>query len=195
MVRRYEMTHRQCALIKGLLPENGRRGGRWDGHRITLDGIFRPLHTGARWREVPERYGEWKSAYDRFNGWREGGTIDRILERLHLRLDERGRIDADLRCVDATSIRAGRSTAGARRGRRGAGRAGRPRPGPLPRRVRHRAAPDRRRPWHPPGRPGHTGPGARVDGAGTGAGGGAAEASEPGPAATPAEAAGRGQGL
>ena len=45
--------------------------------------------------------------------WRADGTVDRILERLHPKLDERGRIDHDLWCVDATSIRASRAAAGA----------------------------------------------------------------------------------
>jgi transposase len=137
MVRRYELTDAQFALIEELLPKNGRRGGQWNDHRTTLNGIFWILHSGAQWRELPERYGQWKSVYDRFTRWRKDGTIDRILERLHRTLDERGRIDLDLWCVDATCIRASRSAAGALGGGKGAGRAGRSRPGSLPRRVRH----------------------------------------------------------
>ena len=113
MVRHYELTDPQFALIEDLLPKNGKRGGQWNDHRTTLDGIFWLLHTGAQWREVPERYGKWKSVYDRFRRWRKDGMIDLILERLHLRLDEAGRLDHDLWCVDATSIRASRAAAGA----------------------------------------------------------------------------------
>jgi transposase len=115
MVRRYELTDPQFALIEDLLPRNGRRGAQWNDHRTTLDGLFWLLHTGAQWREVPGRYGKWKSVYDRFRRWRKDGTIDLILQRLHLRLDQRGRLDHDLWCVDATSIRASRSAAGALR--------------------------------------------------------------------------------
>jgi transposase len=71
------------------------------------------LHTGAQWRELPERYGKWKSVHDRYNRWRGDGTIDRMLERLYLRLDEHGRIDVELWCIDATQIRASRAAAGA----------------------------------------------------------------------------------
>ncbi len=63
--------------------------------------------------ELPERYGKWKSAHDRLGRWRGDGTFDRILERLHLKLDEPGLIDHDLWCVDATSLRASRAAAGA----------------------------------------------------------------------------------
>ena len=76
------------------------------------------LYTGAQWREVPERYGKAKSIYDRFNFWRADGTLDKILDRLHLRLNEEGRLDTALWCVDATSIRASRSAAGAARGKK-----------------------------------------------------------------------------
>jgi transposase len=114
MSRRYELTDNQYALIEDLLPRNGRRGGQWNDHRTTLNGIFWMLHTGAQWRELPERYGNWKSVHDRLSRWRADGTFDRILERLHLQLNEQGRIDGDLWLVDATHIRASRAAAGGR---------------------------------------------------------------------------------
>ena|SRR5215831_5810535 len=119
MARRYELTDEQFALIEDLLPRNGQRGGQWNDHRTTLDGIFWILHTGAQWRELPERYGPWKSIYDRFNRWTKDGTIDRILQRLHMRLDEDGRIDIETWHIDATQIRASRSAAGGRGGKGG----------------------------------------------------------------------------
>lgn len=139
-VRRYELSDEAYGLIKDLLPANGKRGGQWNDHRRTLNGIFWILHTGAQWRELPERYGKWKSVYDRYNRWSKDGTIERILARLQLELDARGRIDTNLWCIDATLIRASRAAAGAA-GEKGAGRAGASRIGPLPRGLRHQAAP------------------------------------------------------
>jgi transposase len=115
-MRRYELTEEQYELIADLLPRNGRRGGQWNDHRTTLNGIFWILHTGAQWREMPERYGKWQSIYDRFARWRRDGTLDAILRRLQMRLDQEGRIDWDLWCIDGTNVRASRSAAGARRG-------------------------------------------------------------------------------
>lgn len=112
-MRRYELTEAQFAAIVDLMPANGKRGGQWNDHHRTLNGILRVLHTGAQWRELPERYGKWKSVHDRLTRWRKGGTIDRVLGWLHLRLNDRGLIDADLWCVDATNVRASRSAAGA----------------------------------------------------------------------------------
>jgi transposase len=65
MTRRYEMTDEGFALIEDLLPPSGPPGGRWSDHRTTLNGIFWALHTGAQWREVPERYGPGGTAYGR----------------------------------------------------------------------------------------------------------------------------------
>jgi transposase len=113
VVRRYELSDEAYRLVEDLLPPNGKRGGQWNDHRATLNGILWVLHTGAQWRELPERYGKWKSVYDRFNRWSADGTIHRMLERLHLTLDEQGRIDLDLWCIDATLIRASRAAAGA----------------------------------------------------------------------------------
>ena len=113
--RPYELTHQQYARIEDLLPTNGRRGGQWNDHRTTLDGIGWILHTGAQWRELPSRYGKWKSVYGRFNRRSKSGLLDRILRRLHTRLDRLRRLDSDLWCVDGSSIRASRSAAGARR--------------------------------------------------------------------------------
>ena len=115
MARRYELTDRQHELLADLLPPTGKRGGRWNDHRQTLNGLFWWLHSGAQWREVPERYGPWQSLYDRFRRWSGDGTLDKMLARLHLQLNAEGRLDHTLWSVDATSIRASRSAAGARK--------------------------------------------------------------------------------
>jgi transposase len=44
-------------------------------------------------RDRPERYGSWKSVYDRLRRWSADGTIDRILKRLRYKLDEDGFMD------------------------------------------------------------------------------------------------------
>ena len=112
-MRRYELTDEQFELIRDLLPLNRKRGGQWNDHRTTLNGIFWILHSGAQWREMPERYGKWQSVYDRFVRWRRDGTFDRVLHRLQMKLDKDGRIDWDLWCIDGTNARASRSAAGA----------------------------------------------------------------------------------
>src|SRR5215204_4244537 len=79
MVKKGELTDEAWARIATLLPENGRRGGRWRDHREVVNGILWKLHTGAPWRDLPERYGPWQTCYDRFSRWRRDGTWDRLL--------------------------------------------------------------------------------------------------------------------
>jgi len=38
----------QFELLEELKSVNGRRGGQWNDHRTTLNGIFWILHTGAQ---------------------------------------------------------------------------------------------------------------------------------------------------
>jgi transposase len=111
---RYELTDEQWDLIKALFPSQ-KRGGRWNDHRITLNGMLWILRSGAPWRDLPERYGKWKSVYDRFNRWRREGFFDRILKALRIRLNKEGKIDWDLWLVDGSNVRASRAAAGARK--------------------------------------------------------------------------------
>jgi transposase len=111
---RYELEDRQWDLIKGLMPRQ-KRGGKWNDHRTTLNGMLWILRSGAAWRDMPERYGKWSSIYDRFCRWRRDGTFDRILTALRVRLDKAGKIDWDLWLVDGSNVRASRVAAGARK--------------------------------------------------------------------------------
>ena len=118
-MRRYELTDERWKLIEPLLPRAGERGGRrWRDHRQVLNSILWVLHTGAQWRELPGRYGPWKTVYDRFRRWTDEGLFDRILQQLQLWLDDEGCIDSDLWLVDGSSVRASRSSAGGKGGSR-----------------------------------------------------------------------------
>ncbi len=111
---RYELEDRRWELIKGLMPKQ-KRGGKWNDHRTMLNGMLWVLRSGAPWRDLPERYGKWKSVYHRFSRWRSDGTLDRILTALRVRLDKQGKIDWDLWLVDGSNVRASRVAAGARK--------------------------------------------------------------------------------
>jgi transposase len=68
-MRRYELSKAQYELIEGLLPMNGNRGGQWKNHRELLNGMFWVLCSGTQWREMPERYGLWKTVCSTFGGY------------------------------------------------------------------------------------------------------------------------------
>lgn len=115
-MRRHELTDQEWALIADLMPRSEGPGRPWNDHRQTVNGMMWILKTGAPWRDLPEHYGPWQSVFDRFNRWRKNGMWDRVLERLHLRLDKEGRIDWDVWMVDSTNVRATRAAAGAVKG-------------------------------------------------------------------------------
>lgn len=111
---RHALSDDRYASIEPLLPTNDRPGRPWKDHRLVINGILWVLHTGAQWRDLPRAtYGPWQTIYDRFNRGTKDGTWDRLLEALHVRLDEAGRIDWELFCIDGSSIRASRDAAGA----------------------------------------------------------------------------------
>ena|SRR6266540_6096746 len=114
MVGRGEVTDTAWAVIAPVLPANGRRGQQWKDHRPVINGILWKLRTGAPWRDLPERYGPWKSVYDRFVRWRRDGTWDRLLAHVQTKSDAVGEVVWEV-SIDSTSIRAHQHAAGARR--------------------------------------------------------------------------------
>jgi transposase len=111
-MRRYELTDTHWQLIEDLFP-NQTMGRPRRSDRTVLNGIFWILCSGAAWRDLPERYGPWKTVYHRFRQWQASGLFDSILERLHIELDEQGLMDYSTWMIDSTSIRASRAASGA----------------------------------------------------------------------------------
>jgi transposase len=113
---RYDLTDAQWEAIASFFPDryhHGKPGHPGNDHRPLVNGVLWHLHTGAPWPDTPERYGPWQTVDDRFNRWRKDGTWTKILDALLLRLDNAGRIDRNLWCVDGSVVRASRAAAGA----------------------------------------------------------------------------------
>ena len=114
-MRRYELADEQWGLIADLFPAEQGNSRPWRSHRSMVNAMLWILNAGSPWRDLPDRYGPWQTAHNRFNRWRRDGTFDAILERLQMRLDEEGRIDTGiLWMVDGSSVRAHASAAGGR---------------------------------------------------------------------------------
>jgi transposase len=118
---RYELKDEHWALVEPLLPPRKPtgRGGLWRDHRTVVNAILWVLFSGAAWRDLPERYGPWQTAYDRFCRWRRDGTWDRVLAALRLRADAAGLLDYTQYNADSTSVRAHAAAAGASKKRAG----------------------------------------------------------------------------
>lgn len=111
--RRHELSESQWQAVESILPAAKGRGRKPRPARDMLNGMMWILKTGAPWRDLPDRYGPWETVYRRFREWGERGVIDRVLQRLKLKLDEDGYIDRGTWFVDGSSVRAGADAAGA----------------------------------------------------------------------------------
>ena len=83
MVKRYELRDAQWQRIAALLPGKATDPGRTAAdNRLFVDGVLWVLRSGARWRDLPPRYGTWKSVHTRFARWAKNGTWERVFEVL-----------------------------------------------------------------------------------------------------------------
>jgi transposase len=114
MVGRGELTDAVWARLEAQLPGNGRRGKQWRDHRTVINAILWKLRTGAPWRDLPERYGPWRTAYDRLVRWRRDGTWERLLADAQTKSDAVGELVWEV-SIDGSSIRAHQHAAGARK--------------------------------------------------------------------------------
>jgi transposase len=118
---RGELTDGAWARIEPLLPGGGSRGGQWRDHRQVLNGILWNLRTGAPWRDLPERYGPWKTAHERLRRWTADGTWDRVLDEVVVKDDAVGRVAVDGRGLPMSIlVSPGQAGAVIRAGRRAA---------------------------------------------------------------------------
>ncbi|MGV9252032.1 transposase [Streptomyces sp. NPDC003697] len=51
------------------------------------------IRTGISWRDLPERYGPWKTVYTRFRRYALDGIFTWALQQMQARADEAGDID------------------------------------------------------------------------------------------------------
>ena len=102
------MTDEQWIRIEPLLP------GRADTPGVTardnrnfVDAVLWIARTGAGWRDLPERFGDWNNTFQRFNRWAKSGVWARVMEALG------GDADLEHLMIDSTVVRAHQHAAGA----------------------------------------------------------------------------------
>jgi transposase len=76
---------------------------------LFVDAVLRMARSGAPWRDLPEEFGRWNSAYKRFARWEKRGVWHRIFAQLA------GDSDFEEVFIDSTVIRAHQHAAGARK--------------------------------------------------------------------------------
>jgi transposase len=114
VVGRGELTDKAWARIEPLLPAVAGNRRRWRDHRQLINAILWKLRTGAPWRDLPERYGPWKTAHERLRRWTADGTWDRILDQAVVKDDSVGAVEWII-SVDSLHVRAHQHAVGARK--------------------------------------------------------------------------------
>ncbi|MFJ9767257.1 IS5 family transposase [Streptomyces erythrochromogenes] len=112
---RGDLTNDEWLQLAPFLPKAGCRGGRWADHRMVINGILFRVRTGVPWRDLPDRFGSWKTVYERHRRWSADGTWERIFRAVQAEAASQGRIDWSMVSVDSTSCRAHQHAAGASR--------------------------------------------------------------------------------
>jgi putative transposase len=81
--KRYELSQAQWERIAPMLPGKAADPGRTGGdNRLFVNGCLWVLRSGAHWRDLPERYGKWKTLHKRFTRWAKAGVWDEVFASL-----------------------------------------------------------------------------------------------------------------
>jgi transposase len=111
-VRRHELTDDEWNRIAPLLPaERGRKARPAKlSNRMFMNAVFFIAKTGVPWRDLPERFGPWKTVHTKFSRWNASKVFDRVLQVFA--------VDADYEAAiaDSTYVRAHQHATGGKGG-------------------------------------------------------------------------------
>jgi len=99
-MHRHALSDSQWARLQPLVPVQRRGPKTLRGNRLFIDAVLYRAKTGLPWRDLPERFGPWKTVYNRFSGWSEKGHWADIFRSLQFEVDDLGSI------VDGSVVRA-----------------------------------------------------------------------------------------
>jgi len=111
-MRRHALTDEQWARLEPVLPKRQRGPATLRGERLFIDAVLFRAKTGLPWRDLPERFGPWKTVYNRFARWAEKGYWADMFRELQLEVDETGSV------VDGSVVRAHQDASGGKGGSR-----------------------------------------------------------------------------
>ena len=113
MAKRYELSPQQWERLKDSLPGKVTDRGRTAvDNRQFVNGVLWVLRSGARWCDLPVRYGKWKSVHKRFTRWAQAGVWEQVFA--HLTADRHN----DYLMLDSTIVRAHQQAATGKGGTR-----------------------------------------------------------------------------
>jgi transposase len=105
---RYGLRDDQWERIKDLLPgKSSDVGVTARDNRCFVEAVLYRYRAGIPWRDLPERFGDWKNTHRRFSRWAKTEVWERVFQ--HLASDA----DNEYAMIDSTIVRAHQHSAGA----------------------------------------------------------------------------------
>jgi transposase len=104
------MREDQWERIREFLPgQEGHVGVTAADNRLFVEAVLYRYRTGIPWRDLPERFGDWKNVHQRFSRWAKSGVWEKVFQ--HFAADA----DNEYAMIDSTIVRAHQHSAGAQK--------------------------------------------------------------------------------
>ncbi|BAC91193.1 glr3252 [Gloeobacter violaceus PCC 7421] len=111
MTRRYALRDDQWERIKDLLPgREGTVGVTAKDNRLFVEAVLYRYRAGIPWRDLPERFGDFRVIHTHFRRWSQSGVWQQVFEQLAEEADN------EYAMIDSTIVRAHQHSAGAKGG-------------------------------------------------------------------------------
>lgn len=109
-MRRYALRDDQWDRIKDLLPgKAGDVGVTAKDNRLFVEAVLFRYRAGIPWRDLPERFGDFKAIHTRHTRWSQKGVWKQVFESLAHDADN------EYAMIDSTIVRAHQHAAGAKK--------------------------------------------------------------------------------
>ena len=97
-------------MARHIIGDEKTRGSSGRDNRMFVEAVLWIVRTGSPWRDLPEVFGSWNSAFRRFSRWSEKGVWHRVFAAMA------NDPDFEYLIVDSTIVRAHQHAAGAKKG-------------------------------------------------------------------------------
>ncbi len=110
MQRRYALREDQWERIRELLPGRaGSVGVTAKDNRLFVEAVLYRYRAGIPWRDLPERFSDFRVVHTRHSRWAKSGVWERVFDILVADADN------EYAMIDATIVRAHQHSAGAQK--------------------------------------------------------------------------------
>jgi transposase len=107
-MHRYGLHDDEWERIEHLPPgREGHVGATAKNNRLFVETVLYRYRAGIPWRDLPQRFGDWKKAHTRHSRWAKSGVWERVFKVLAADADN------EYAMIDSTIVRAHRHSAGA----------------------------------------------------------------------------------